>query len=109
MSSDRRDDYDDDDRPARRERAHYDEPHRGGMMLALGIISLVVCPVVGIVAWIMASGDLRAMEEGRMDPEGKQFTQVGKILGIVGTILFALQMGFLLLYLVGFAVLVGMK
>ena len=115
MANDR-DDYDDrddrdddggDDRPRRRERAHYDEPHRGGLMLALGIIGLVVCPIVGIAAWMMAANDLKAMDEGRMDPEGRQFTQVGKILGIVATILFIIQMVLLLMYVVFFVVLVG--
>lgn len=110
MSSDRRDEYDDDDdRPARRERAHYDEPHRGGLMLALGIIGLVVCPIVGIAAWVMASNDLRAIEEGRMDPEGKQFTQVGKILGIVASILFALQAVLMLVYIVVVILVIGLK
>jgi len=111
MSSDRRDEYDDDydDRPARRERSHYDEPHRGGMMLALGIIGLVVCPIVGIFAWVMSANDLRAMDEGRMDPEGKQFTQVGKILGLVASILFALQMALVLVYIVVIVLLIGLK
>lgn len=108
MSSDRRDDYEDDDRRGR-DRPHYEEPHRGGLMLALGIISIVVCPVVGIAAWVMASNDMRAIEEGRMDPEGKQFTQVGKILGIVGTILFAIQMLVVLFYIVVIVLMVGLK
>jgi hypothetical protein len=84
----RRDDHDDeyDDRP------HYERPHRGGMILAFGIISLVMCQVgigivFGILAWIFGSSDLKGMEEGEVDPEGKQLTQVGKILGIVGVIL----------------------
>ncbi len=108
MSADRRDD-DYDDYPARRERAHYDEPHRGGLLLALGIIGLVACPLVGIFAWVMGANDLRAMEEGRMDPEGRQFTQVGKILGIVAAILFALQMLLVLVYFVVIVLVIGLK
>jgi hypothetical protein len=109
MSTDRRDEYEDDDRPARRERAHYEEAHRGGLILALGIISLTACQPVGIFAWVMGNNDLRAMEEGRMDPEGKQLTQIGKILGIVGSILFALSMVFMVLYFVGIALFLGLR
>jgi hypothetical protein len=75
-----RDDYDD--------RPDYERPHRGGMILAFGIISLVMCQigigiVFGILAWVMGNSDLRGMAEGEVDPEGKQLTQVGKILGMV--------------------------
>ena len=88
----REDDVDDeDDRPRRRRRdsEDYAEPHRGGLILALGIISLVACGPVGIAAWIMGSGDMKAMDEGRMDPEGRQLTQIGKILGIVACAIMA--------------------
>jgi hypothetical protein len=83
---DDRDDRDYDDRPRRRERADYEQDHRGGLILALGIIGLVACGPVGIAAWVMGNNDMKEMEAGRMDPEGKQLTQVGKILGIVATI-----------------------
>lgn len=82
------DDHNDDrDRPRRRERRDYELAHRGGLILALGIIGLVACGPVGIAAWIMGNNDLKAMEAGQMDPEGRQLTQVGKILGMVATIL----------------------
>jgi len=58
----------------------------------LGILSLVVCAPIGIAAWIMGGGDLKAMDEGRMDPSGRSLTQAGKILGIIGLCL--LLMGF---------------
>jgi hypothetical protein len=83
------DDFDDDDRPARRKRADY-EPHRGGLILALGIISLVVGGigiVTGIIAWVMGRADLKKIEAGVMDPEGKQTTQIGYIMGMIGAIL----------------------
>jgi len=58
-------------------------PHRGGMILALGILGLIICFVIGIVAWVMGGNDLREMDAGRMDPSGRGLTQAGKILGIV--------------------------
>lgn len=65
-------------------------PHRGVLILVLGIISLAVCAPVGIVAWIMGSGDLKKMKAGMMDPEGKGLTTGGMICGIVSTALLVL-------------------
>ncbi len=62
-------------------------PHRGAMILVLGILGLVICFILGIIAWVMASGDLRQMDAGLMDPSGRGLTQAGKILGIVATVL----------------------
>jgi hypothetical protein len=103
-----------DDRPRRRKR-DYDEElddefddmrplrrsgvaHRGGMILALGIISLVV-PCAGVVcgplAWIMGNTDLAEIRAGRMDPSGEGMVQAGRVLGMISTIL---MLGTILLY-----------
>jgi predicted RNA-binding Zn-ribbon protein involved in translation (DUF1610 family) len=58
-------------------------PHRGGLILALGILGWVVCFPLGIAAWVMGSSDLREMAAGRMDPQGEGLTRAGKILGAV--------------------------
>ena len=63
------------------------KPHRGTLILVLGILGLVVCAPLGIAAWIMGSGDLKQMDAGTMDPSGRGTTQAGKICGIIGTIL----------------------
>jgi flagellar biogenesis protein FliO len=62
-------------------------PHRGGLILALGIIGIVCCFICGIVAWVMGNNDLQQMDEGRMDPSGRGLTQGGKICGIVSVAL----------------------
>jgi hypothetical protein len=102
------------DRPRRRRRVgprrlrrDY-EPHRGGMILGLGITALAltflgavgamivgVCalpfPVVGlilgIVSWVMGNGDMRAIRTGRIDPDGAGQTQTGRVMGMVTVIL----------------------
>lgn len=66
------------------------QPHRGGAILALGIMSLVCCQLLGPVAWIMGQTDLKQIDAGIIDPEGRSLTQIGMILGIVGTILIIL-------------------
>jgi hypothetical protein len=67
------------------------EPHRGTLILVLGILSLVACGFFGPVAWIMGSNDLREIEAGRMDPAGEGQTRAGRVCGIIGTILLVLS------------------
>jgi len=67
---------------------HYVAPHRGGLILALAIISWAVgCPIFGICAWVMGSADLREMQAGRMDSSGLGLTQAGQIIGMIHAIL----------------------
>lgn len=63
------------------------KPNRGGVILALGIIGIVLCFICGIIAWIMGAGDLREMKEGTRDKSGEQLTKAGMICGIIGTAL----------------------
>jgi len=99
INDDDDDDDDDDDRPRRRKRRRSSSyrgnyvPHRGGMILAFGLIALIggmvagVPVVFGIVAWIMGNADLAEIRAGRMDPEGEGMTQAGRIMGMIATIL----------------------
>ena len=66
------------------------KPHRGTLILVLGILGLIICGPLAIVAWILGSGDLKAMDAGTMDPAGRGNTQAGRICGIIGTILLIL-------------------
>ena len=72
-------------------------PHRGGLVLALGILGLVCCFICGIIAWVLGSGDLKEMAAGRMDTSGQGLTQAGKICGMISVILQIL--GFVLWFL----------
>ncbi len=65
-------------------------PHRGVLILVLGILGLVCCVITGIIAWVMANTDLREMDAGRMDPEGRGLTTAGKICGIISVALWLL-------------------
>lgn len=76
------------------------EPHRGTLILVLGIISIVVSAIggcvyglggviglpLGIAAWVMGHRDLHKMRQNLMDREGEGLTQAGWICGIIGTI-----------------------
>ncbi len=48
-----------------------------------------MCAPLGIVAWIMGSGDLKQMDAGAMDPSGRSATNAGRICGIIATALLA--------------------
>ena len=79
------------------------EPHRGVLILVLGIISLMFTVFImcyglgllvglplGITAWVLGNGDLRKIKNREMDEEGLGMTQAGWICGIIGTILHSL-------------------
>jgi predicted Zn finger-like uncharacterized protein len=71
------------------------EPHRGTLILVLGIVSIVIHILglpLGLPAWIMGSRDLKKMDRGDMDPAGRGTTQAGYICGIIGTILGGLSL-----------------
>jgi hypothetical protein len=85
-----------------REERYYDEeeeeyrrtvPHRGGVILTLGILGLVFscCPLAGWIfggyAMSMGNEDLLRMARGSMDRSGQGMTQAGKILGLIAVIL----------------------
>lgn len=73
-------------------------PHRATLVLIFGILGIVTCFAFGIAAWIMGSGDIRAMDQGQMDPSGREMTNAGKILGIIAVCLQGL--GFLIAFAV---------
>ena len=84
-------------------------PYQGGMgainpydsestpILVTGILSLVVCGPIGIYAWIKGN-DLKGRAERAGWPEPST-AKVGRILGIVGTVIGILQIGFVVLWL----------
>jgi predicted Zn finger-like uncharacterized protein len=86
----RADDDDEDERPSTRGKRRGGGPkvpHRGVLILLLGIGAFVVFGPLGIVAWILGNTDIKEIDAGRMDPEGRGMTQIGRILGMIATIL----------------------
>jgi hypothetical protein len=66
-------------------------PHRGRLILFLGILSfLPVCfipAILGLIVLRMGNTDLAKMDAGRMDPAGRSLTSAGRICGIIGVFL----------------------
>lgn len=75
--------------------------HRGGMILAFGIVGLVCCIIFAILAWVMGSGDLKEMAAGRMDRTGEGMTKAGKIIGMIACILAIVGLVIQIIVLIG--------
>ncbi|HHH76031.1 MAG TPA: DUF4339 domain-containing protein [Phycisphaerae bacterium] len=78
----------------------YLKPHRGTVVLVLGILGLVFCFICGIIAWVMGNNDLREMDEGVMDPAGRDVTNAGRVCGMISTILGICSFIFVILYFI---------
>ena len=76
------------------------QPHRGTLILVLGILGLVVCVICGIFAWVMGNADLKEMDAGVMDASGRGMTQAGKICGMISCILALLGIAIWLLIMI---------
>jgi hypothetical protein len=79
-------------------------PHRGTLILMLGIMSLCLPFPLGPLAWRLGRKDLKAMQDGEMDPDGMDLTTYGKRFGMSSTIL---AVGYLVFLIVMFSRLLG--
>ena len=59
-------------------------------MLAFGILAWFICPIFGIVAWIMGNSGLHDIRLGLVDPANKGLMQAGYYLGMVNAIIITL-------------------
>ena len=79
----------------------YPEASQATTILVMGIIGVVLCQLLGPVAWVMGNNELQAIDAGRRAPENRGTANAGRILGIIGTALFALSIVFIVLFVVG--------
>lgn len=58
--------------------------------LVLGILGIVTCcGILSPIAWYLGKQEQKAILEGRSPAAGAQFAQVAVILGIIGTVMLA--------------------
>jgi hypothetical protein len=59
---------------------------RGGTILGFGIAALLILgPILGVPAWVMGHRDLKRIKSGEITSDDRTPTQIGMVLGIVGT------------------------
>ena len=63
---------------------------KGITVLVLGILSLVCCSPLGIVAYVMGNNALREIDAQPGRYSNRQIVQIGRILGIIGMVLLAI-------------------
>ena len=63
----------------------YMYPSRSGTVLTLGILSLVLCHVLGPIAWSMGNEELRRIDGGQAPELNRGSVTAGRICGIIGT------------------------
>ncbi len=71
----------------------YPAADQSGLVLAMGILSWIVCPICGVIAWVMGNNGLKEIAAGRMDPTNRGLMQVGYYLGMVSVIISCLCCG----------------
>ena len=80
-------------------RPAYDHP-KATTILVMGILGLVLCQVLGPFAWSMGSKALREIDASQGTLGGRETVNIGRILGIVSTVLLGLGILAVLLVLV---------
>lgn len=58
---------------------------RAELILVMGILSIIGCPVLGPFAYFMGQSDLEKMEQGLISPQERGMTRAGHICGAFGT------------------------
>jgi hypothetical protein len=78
---------------------YYQEDSQATTILVLGILSLVVCQILGPIAWVMGNNELAGIDAGRRPPQNRGTAQAGRILGIISTVLLIIGVVFLFVLL----------
>ena len=79
----------------------YPEQSQATTALVLGILGIVCCQVLAIVAWVMANNELEGIRSGRRNPTNEGTANAARIIGIVGTVLLAVGVIFAIFAIVG--------
>lgn len=76
----------------------YDAPRSSNSttILVLGILSLVVCAVMGPIAWWMGKAELQQIDAGLVSSQDRGTVNAGYICGIIGTVLMGISVLMLL-------------
>lgn len=88
------------DRPPPLPKRIHMEPHRGTVILVIGIVGLAAFGICCPIAWILGKSDLDKMDAGKMDPDGRSSTYAGYLCGKIGSIVMLAILGLIALWCV---------
>lgn len=71
---------------------------RAVVAVVLGVLGIICCGLLAPVAWYLAGEELKHIDAGRLPETNRGMAQVAKILGIIGTILLALALLWLVFF-----------
>jgi uncharacterized membrane protein YjgN (DUF898 family) len=66
----------------------------GILILVLGILGITICGICAPIAWIMSNNAIKEIDAGRGDPAQRGSANIGRIIGIIGTVLVVLGLLF---------------
>lgn len=79
--------------------------NKATIIFVLGLLSVITCQILGPVAIIMGNSYMKECVALGIEPDG--LAKAGRILGIVGTVLFGLSLVIAALYFVFIAVIIA--
>ena len=65
------------------------EKSQAQLALILGILGILCCGPLSVIAWVLANTERKAIREGRRPQDGDTLATIALILGIIGTIFLA--------------------
>jgi hypothetical protein len=76
------------------------EHPQGTMILVLGILSIVICQILGPFAWIMGRKALTEIDSSGRAYTNRSMVNAGMICGIIGTVLLILALAYFVIVVV---------
>lgn len=70
-----------------------------GTILVLGILSIVMLPILGPIAWVMGNNSLKAIDMGMTNPADRSNVNAGRVCGIIGSIILVMASVILAIYI----------
>lgn len=84
------------------------QPHpQATAILVLGILGIVVCGIAAVVALVMGNKALKEIDANPAAYNNRQTVVIGRILGIVGVVIWAISLVIIVIYLIFFGVLIA--
>lgn len=81
---------------------------RSTLIITLGVLALIILgPISGVPAWIMANRDLRDIREGIISPQAYHRLATGRRLAIAGTFFSPLWLVMFIVFLFVFLIVLG--